>query len=1108
MITEEKKFRWLHISDFHVGMTNHGWLWPTLKTKIFEDLEKIQSRAGPWDAVIFSGDLTQKAVPEEFDRLTQALQELWRKFDSLGFKPTLFAIPGNHDLTRPLPLEPEIMLLGQWWQNRTIHPEIFENPKSRYRLAIQKAFRNYENWQDQLKKMGIPLAETNRGLLPGDSSCTLEVRGTKVGIVGLNSAWLQLSEGNFEGRLHIDPRQLLAVTGGDSDKWVRANDFNLLVSHHPSSWLHPESLVGWNSEINTTDRFDVHLFGHMHVPTVTSTSIGGGQPKVSVQAPSLFGLEKYGEVSNRLHGYIASELNLADAGAVLKIWPRRAIPRLTGELKIEPDLTMDLDDSQSFSQLARSITQTNIKNIALNFAANTTELSLTNSASLSHILKKTERVLASAKPHLIVREVELQTCRLALDESRAAWIGTSWGMSEEGFIWALQQDRSECKPLTYRIECGDYSTRQKFLEQVHGQLGCEFEQYCDLLSSQVGAYLILSDIPIGEPTQSGIPLGRDIEELVNAVLQYCPTIRVLLLTRRKPGANDISFSYVNLPPLDEADTRSYIKEHPLGGSTLSTATIASQIFRHTDGVPTRIDTALKELQVTSLADLLSNNSDLLPSDSGADTVPAALAVAVAELADEFSERPLRRSYQLLKALSMFPQGEQLTRVKRFLGAHPFLPPHAAELVDRGLVDAIPVMDVGMSDSEVVRSLVLRRPVRDYVRSLMSTEESISVNEKAVELYFGEQWKDANYKTPSTLKFNDSNRGFAEISNATTFIIRAMKTAIGNLSEVREIKAAVNLALHFSATLKQGGHYRGMNILCEDFLPLVPEEMLPAEHAQLKYNYARSFRMLSQRQAAIPLFLELKKQKLSKAMKVGVLLNLALAYETDDLLEQAVEAAREVIELSPKSHEALQAEAIILEAEVDDPERFSKLAALENEARAKKATTVANNIAVARANQLAPDDLTGIRKILAPALEITSGDTFNFVKARIALAKATITAGVKFTPLDRLALIGVYQYLYNQRLDSLFSQCHAVLWHIFDLQQEEENLLRLFRHSSMIWRVRGRNAIEDRYVKLLAKRLGQQLPQDLRQVGREMAYFLARNHLVLESSLPSSEGAGA
>ena len=60
------EFTWLHLTDLHVGMANQDWLWPTLKTLLLDDIEKLHAVTGDWDLVVFSGDLTQRGAKNEW----------------------------------------------------------------------------------------------------------------------------------------------------------------------------------------------------------------------------------------------------------------------------------------------------------------------------------------------------------------------------------------------------------------------------------------------------------------------------------------------------------------------------------------------------------------------------------------------------------------------------------------------------------------------------------------------------------------------------------------------------------------------------------------------------------------------------------------------------------------------------------------------------------------------------------------------------------------------------------------------------------------------------------------------------------------------------------
>ncbi len=60
-------FSWLHLTDFHNGLTGQDCLWPTLRAPFLDDLARLHELCGPWDAVLFTGDFVQSGEPAQFE---------------------------------------------------------------------------------------------------------------------------------------------------------------------------------------------------------------------------------------------------------------------------------------------------------------------------------------------------------------------------------------------------------------------------------------------------------------------------------------------------------------------------------------------------------------------------------------------------------------------------------------------------------------------------------------------------------------------------------------------------------------------------------------------------------------------------------------------------------------------------------------------------------------------------------------------------------------------------------------------------------------------------------------------------------------------------------
>lgn len=339
-----RKFSWLHLTDLHLGMKDQDWRWPNLRERFFEDIKELYKRCGPWDLVFFTGDITQKGAAEEFNKADIILEQIWDQFKNLGFSPQLLVIPGNHDLVRPSDdLQPAVRLIVKYWNmDSAVRNEFWQNLNSEYRQVISDAFRNYSHWWQKKQYNDLDI---NYGILPGDFSATFEKNGRKIGIIGLNSSFLQLTGEDYEGKLVIHPLQFHAVCSEDGPEWAKQHDACILLTHHPPAWLDKESQKHFNSEIIDHGRFAIHLCGHMHETKFQEIAVGGNASNRLMQGRSFFGLEYYGEKVKRSHGYSVGKIEFSSERGQITIWPREA--RLGGgELNIVPDYSVKLTDNQ------------------------------------------------------------------------------------------------------------------------------------------------------------------------------------------------------------------------------------------------------------------------------------------------------------------------------------------------------------------------------------------------------------------------------------------------------------------------------------------------------------------------------------------------------------------------------------------------------------------------------------------------------------------------------------------------------------------------------------------------------------------------------------------
>jgi len=342
----DETFSWLHLTDLHFGLKGQKGLWPNLREPWLDDLGALHDRSGPWDVVLFTGDLVQRGTSEEFRAMqAEVLERLWERLEALGSGGArLLAVPGNHDLYRPTDEDAaaETLLSGGFSR---VAQKFWSLPDGPYRRVVSGAFGAYNEWWRQEARRPKALRE---GALPGDFVATLEAGGHRIGIMGLNTAFLQLGAGDYKGRLVWDARQFEVLCPEGVDVWVQDHELCLLLTHHGPDWLSAEARKHGETEIAPAGRFAAHLYGHMHEHELVYVRRGGSSKATrQLQGCSVFGLEALGDGSQaRSHGYSAGRICFGERGAELRIWPRVATDG-TGGWRYVPDyLHADLRDDQ------------------------------------------------------------------------------------------------------------------------------------------------------------------------------------------------------------------------------------------------------------------------------------------------------------------------------------------------------------------------------------------------------------------------------------------------------------------------------------------------------------------------------------------------------------------------------------------------------------------------------------------------------------------------------------------------------------------------------------------------------------------------------------------
>lgn len=331
---------WLHLTDLHVGQSDQDHLFPAIKERFWEDVQKYsdEQRAGEIDLILFSGDLVQRGSREEFERFEELLLDVRQQ---LAPGAVFLAVPGNHDLTRPKAADAAVAGLMHLWTGKTtaegsVQDLFWADATSSQRRVVDTAFANYVEWWKGSAlnpfnaapgvEMRAAVSHHATGLLPGDFRITVTKDGIRLGVLGLNSTFLQLTGGNLKSTLSVGLPQVTRLCP-DLSRWVKGHHLAFLLTHQPPDWLTDRSRQDLLNDINPPGRFALHLMGHMHESVASSQSYGNSDQRRSFQGRSWFGLEYVGDRDestrqSRSHGYALGRIEWHESQLKLRIWPR------------------------------------------------------------------------------------------------------------------------------------------------------------------------------------------------------------------------------------------------------------------------------------------------------------------------------------------------------------------------------------------------------------------------------------------------------------------------------------------------------------------------------------------------------------------------------------------------------------------------------------------------------------------------------------------------------------------------------------------------------------------------------------------------------------------
>ncbi|HEX4419759.1 MAG TPA: metallophosphoesterase [Kofleriaceae bacterium] len=249
--TSTPRRRILHLSDLHLATKDHA---TVSYSQLAADLREQQIEA--LDVLVVSGDLVNRADPEEYDAARVFLERLMSGF---ALSPRQVAlVPGNHDVSWQLSEEAYQPHRRSRYAGKLVPGAYIEHDGGLIEVrnddAYRKRFQPFAQLYREIKGIEYPLAYEDQGIiddLPDLGLC----------ILGLNSAWE--IDHHFKERAAIHPEALanaLDKLGAPLPGQLRIATFHHPLGGGESSRIHDTAFM----QRLAIAGFRIALHGHIH----------------------------------------------------------------------------------------------------------------------------------------------------------------------------------------------------------------------------------------------------------------------------------------------------------------------------------------------------------------------------------------------------------------------------------------------------------------------------------------------------------------------------------------------------------------------------------------------------------------------------------------------------------------------------------------------------------------------------------------------------------------------------------------------------------------------------------------------------------------------------
>ena len=278
---------WLHLSDLQFS-TSRTYDTNLVLRALLRDIEKRLE----WydlhpDFIALTGDIAFSGKPVEYALAQQFFDDL---LETTGLsKARLFLVPGNHDVDREL-ISPGARNISSSLMDQETASGILASLGDRQLMFAR--FGSYTTFINDYLGEYLPFDKDRFFYVR-----VMDLHGSRVALLGLNSAWLSTSDRDEAEGIVVGERQARAALAMAADA-----DLKIALMHHPFSQL--REFDREEVEPMLSDGCDFILHGHVHRTNVLSLS-GPGTKAMVIAAGARQTIRRYP------NSYNFVQLNLA-----------------------------------------------------------------------------------------------------------------------------------------------------------------------------------------------------------------------------------------------------------------------------------------------------------------------------------------------------------------------------------------------------------------------------------------------------------------------------------------------------------------------------------------------------------------------------------------------------------------------------------------------------------------------------------------------------------------------------------------------------------------------------------------------------------------------------